>query len=141
MDENDRLDYSLTVLKEDNEALSEEFNEYVDQFKQIRGEINSRVGIDGNLSGFVTPQDPAVVGQMLSITGGHDDPDSLDELWGDYESMYRWVTSRISEELDSPYPYIYADSSQQILWVKYSVRYPNETLLDRYGDCEDQAIL
>jgi hypothetical protein len=99
------------------------------------------VGIDGNLSGFVTPQEPTIVGQMLSITGGHEDPDSMDELWGDYESMYRWVTSRISEELDSPYPYIYADSSQQIRWVKHSVRYPNETLSDRFGDCEDQAIL
>jgi hypothetical protein len=141
VDENERLEYSLTDLQRDHEQLSEELEEYVDLFNQIRGEINSRVGIDGNLSGFVTPQDPAVVGQMLSITGGHDDPNSLDELWGDYESMYRWVTSRISEELDSPYPYIYADSSQQIRWVKHSVRYPNETLLDRYGDCEDQAIL
>jgi len=139
--ENERLGYSLAALEKDHEVLSEEFEEYVDQFNEIRGEINSRVGIDGNLSGFVTPQDPAVVGQMLSITGGHADPDSMEELLGEYESMYRWVTSRISEELDSPYPYIYADASQQIRWVKHSVRYPNETLVDRYGDCEDQAIL
>jgi cell division protein FtsB len=139
--ENDRLGYSLTVLQRDHEELLEGYGEYVDQFTQIRGEINSRVGIDGNLSRFVTPQDPAVVGLMLEITGGYEDPGSMDELWGDYGALYDWVTRRIKEELDSPYPYIYADSSRQVGWVKHSVRYPNETLADLSGDCEDQAIL
>ena len=55
--------------------------------------------------------------------------------------MYDWVTWRIDEELDSPYPYIYADTSRQVRWVKHSVRYPNETLTESAGDCEDQAIL
>jgi hypothetical protein len=82
-----------------------------------------------------------VGGLVLEITGGYEDPGSIDELWGDYEALYDWVTSRIKEELDSPYPYIYADSSRQVGWVKHSVRYPNETLADRSGDCEDQAIL
>ena len=141
VDENERLEYSLAVLQHDHEDLLEDFGEYVDQFTQIRGEINSRVGIDGNLSRFVTPQDPAVVGWILAITGGYEDPNSTDEIWEDYEVLYRWVTSRIREELDSPYPYIYADSSRQIRWVKHSVRYPNETLADLAGDCEDQAIL
>ncbi|MBC8223999.1 hypothetical protein H8E65_05380 [Candidatus Bathyarchaeota archaeon] len=139
--ENERIEYSLAVLQQDHEDLLEDFGEYVDQFTQIRGEINSRVGIDGNLSRFVTPQDPAVAGWMLAITGGYEDPDSPDEVWGDYEALYSWVTSRIREELDSPYPFIYADSSRQVRWVKHSVRYPNETLADLSGDCEDQAIL
>jgi hypothetical protein len=141
VDENDHLGYSLGTLQEDHEELLGEFTEYVDQFTQIRWEINSRVGIDGNLSRFVTPENPAIAGWMLEITGGHEDSDSYSEMWGDYEELYDWVTWRIDEELDSPYPYIYADSSREVGWVKHSVRYPNETLADMAGDCEDQAIL
>jgi hypothetical protein len=139
--ENELLEHSLGTLRENHEELLEEYTEYVDQFSQIRWEINSRVGIDGNLSRFVTSENPAIVGWMLEITGGQDDPDSPNETWDDYKEMYDWVTWRIDEDLDSPYPYIYADSSREVRWVKHSVRYPNETLADSAGDCEDQSIL
>jgi hypothetical protein len=140
-DENERLEYSLGNLQNEYEEIFNELNNYIDQFSKIRREINSRVGLDGNLSRFVTYRDPAVVGWMLEITNGWSNPESMDELYLDYESMYSWVETVISKELDSPYPFIYADSTKQIGWVKHSVRYPNETISDFAGDCEDQAIL
>lgn len=133
--------YEFEKLQGNNDELENELEIFAAQFKHLQDNINSRLGIDGNLSRFVTPTDPEVVDLMLEITGGHEDPNSFDELWEDYENLFDWVTATISYSTDSPYPYLYSDPSYPVRWLEHSVRFPNETLADQTGDCEDQAIL
>lgn len=135
------LEYDFGKLQENNNELMSQFGNYTVQYKQLRETINSRLALDGNLSRFVTPRDPAVKEMMLEITGGREDPESTDEFWEDTRALYDWVTERISYGADSPYPYLYSDPSYPARWFEHSVRYPNETLIDGTGDCEDQAIL
>lgn len=135
------ITYDLEKLEERNKEIQSEFDEYTADFKRLKNMVNSRLSLDGNLSGFVTPQDPYVVERMLEATGGYSDPDSFIEFWEDALSLYDWVTANIMYNSDSPYPYLYSDPSYPVRWLKHSVRYPNETLSDGTGDCEDQALL
>jgi chaperonin cofactor prefoldin len=128
-------------LQNSNIELEDEFNIYSAQFKLLQKDVNSRLGLDGNLSRFVTPTNPEVINLMLEVTGGYEEPDSIDELWEDYKALFDWVTTMISYSVDSPYPYLYSDPSYSVKWLDHSVRFPNETLADKTGDCEDQAIL
>ena len=133
--------YTLEKLQASNEDLQSEFEEYTAHFKQLQNVVNSRLSLDGNLSGFVTPQDPLVVEKMLEATGGYSDPGSFIEFWEDAFGLYDWVTANIIYGSDSPYPYLYSDPSYPVRWLEHSARYPNETLSDGTGDCEDQALL
>jgi hypothetical protein len=133
--------YTLEKAQESNEDLQIEFEEYAAHFKQLQNVVNSRLSLDGNLSGFVTPQDLGVVEKMLEATGGYSDPGSFNEFWEDALGLYGWVTANIVYGSDSPYPYLYSDPSYPVRWLEHSARYPNETLSDGTGDCEDQALL
>lgn len=135
------LVYEFEGLKDDHRQLQNDFGNYTAHFKQLQKKVNSRINIEGDLTEFVTPQDLLVVETMMGVTGGHEDPESLSELWADYEALYDWITATITYGVDSPYPYLYSDPSYPVRWIEHSARYPNETLTDGMGDCEDQAIL
>jgi chaperonin cofactor prefoldin len=135
------ITYTLEKLQERNDEVQSEFEEYAAHFKQLQNVVNSRLSLDGNLSEFVTPQDPGVVEKMLEATGGFSDPNSFIEFWEDALGLYDWVTANIMYGSDSPYPYLYSDPSYPVRWLEHSARYPNETLFDGTGDCEDQALL
>jgi hypothetical protein len=135
------ITYTLEKLQERNDEVQSELEEYAANFKQLQNVVNSRLSLDGNLSEFVTPQDPGVVEKMLEATGGYSDPGSFNEFWEDALGLYDWVTTNIMYGSDSPYPYLYSDPSYPVRWLEHSARYPNETLFDRTGDCEDQALL
>jgi len=140
-DEYDHLESNVEMLLDSKEELESQFGNYTANFKQLRNEVNSRLALDGNLSRFITPGDPALIERMLEITGGHENPQSLTELWEDYKALYDWTTASITYGADSPYPYLDTDPTSPVRWVEHSVRFPNETLSDGTGDCEDQAIL
>jgi hypothetical protein len=135
------LEYDFVKLQVVNDELQTQFWNYSAHYKQLGETVNSRLALDGNLSRFVTPKDPAVIEKMIEITRGHEDPDSMDEFWADTRSLFDWIRDRISYGADSPYPYLYSDPSYPIRWFGHSVRFPSETLYDRTGDCEDQALL
>lgn len=135
------LEHDFKKLRLSKREIWDQLGNYTAQFKQLKETVNHRLALDGNLSRFVTPHDNAVIDAMLDITAGHEDPDSLDEYWEDIWTLYDWITETISYGADSPYPYLYSDPSYPVRWFEHSVRYPNETLSDRTGDCEDQAIL
>ncbi|MGD2142078.1 MAG: hypothetical protein PVH79_01205 [Candidatus Bathyarchaeota archaeon] len=139
--ENTQLVYSLENTRIERDNLQADLEEYFTRFKRLKGEINSRVALDGNYSRFVMPQDPDVSDWTFEITGGFTDPDSMVELLEDYQALYDWIEIQIEDVADSAYPYVYADPSISVRWIRHSVRYPNETLVESMGDCEDQAIL
>jgi hypothetical protein len=139
--QNTQLEFSLENIYEERDDLQADLDEYVNHFNKLKGEINSRVALDGNYSEFVMPQDPDISDRTLEITGGFTDRESTAELLDDYREIYDWVERHIEDVADSAYPYVYADPSISVRWIRHSVRYPNETLMDAMGDCEDQAIL
>ena len=137
----DSLGYEYTLQSEGRSEIQEEFEVYVAEFKQLRNAVNSRLALDGDLSPFVTPGDPAVVEKMLEVSGGLQTWGSMSEFWGDAKLLHDWIAINIAYAADSPYPFLYSDPSESVRWLCQSVKYPNETLSERSGDCEDQAIL
>ncbi len=137
----DSLEYEVIRQSESRGEIEEEFNIYMAEFKQLKDDVNSRLAFDGDLSRFVTPEDPAVVEMMVEVSGGLETWGSMSEYWGDSKVLHDWVVENIAYAVDSPYPFLYSDPSESVRWFVQSVRYPNETLSDRSGDCEDQAIL
>jgi len=139
--ENERLEYTLEKLGYDHGELQSEFHLFSAGYAELREEVNSRVGLDGNLSRFIRPQDTEIIELMLEITGGLEDPDSRDEFWADTTALYEWVSGSIGDTVDTLYPFLYNDPWDAPRWLRHSVMYPDETLSDGMGDCEDQAIL
>jgi len=137
----DSLEYELFRESESRGEIEEEFNVYMAEFKKLKEDVNSRLAFDGDLSRFVTPEDPAVVEAMQMISGGLETWGSMSEFWGDSKLLHDWIVGNIAYAVDSPYPYLYSDPSESVKWFVQSVRYPNETLADASGDCEDQALL
>jgi hypothetical protein len=137
----DRLEYELFRESESRGEIEEEFNVYMAEFRQLKDDVNSRLAFDGDLSRFVTPEDPAVVEAMQMVSGGLETWGSMSEFWGDSKLLHDWIVGNIAYAVDSPYPYLYSDPSESVRWFVQSVRYPNETLADASGDCEDQALL
>ena len=135
------INYEMDNLQDRYEELQIEFEEYTEYFKDLTIVVNSRLALDGNLSGFVTPQDPIVIEKMIEASGGYSDPDSFEEYWEDAKAMNDWVASKVMYNSDSPYPYLVSDPSYPVRWLEHSARYPHETLADGTGDCEDQALL
>jgi hypothetical protein len=137
----DSMEYEVIRQSESRSEIEEEFNVYMAQFKQLKDDVNSRLAFDGDLSRFVTPEDPAVIEMMVEISGGLETWGSMSEFWSDSKVLHDWVVENIAYAVDSPYPFLYSDPAESVRWFMQSVRYPNETLTDRSGDCEDQAIL
>ena len=139
--EYDRMEYDLYWESEKRAEIEEEYSVYMAEFRQLKEDVNSRLAFDGDLSRFVTPGDPAVIEAMQVITGGLETWGSMSEFWGDSMLLHEWIVGNIAYAVDSPYPYLYSEPSEAVRWFDQSVRYPNETLTDASGDCEDQAIL
>jgi hypothetical protein len=139
--ENDIQKYEITRLNENYDIIEQKYFTYVNQYKQLREKINSRLGFEGNLSDFITPLDQLVFDTMYEVSGGLESWGSIGEFWEDSMLIYNWIIENIDYAIDSPYPYLYPDPNEPVKWFSESVKYPNETLFERAGDCEDQAIL
>jgi len=133
--------YEITRLNELNIDIQTDFKLYISQYKQLKNDINSRLAFDGDLSHFIKPFDQNIIDIMYDVSGGLETWRSMSEFWSDSMLLYDWIIENIDYASDSPYPFLYSDPFESVRWFSQSVKYPNETLLDRAGDCEDQAIL
>ena len=109
----------------------------LDNYADIRGQINLRLGIGQHSLYFITPDDPEITALVQEITGGY----SEEEFWKDYKKLYRWTIRNIEYSRDSPLPLLPESIDGALDWQSNFWRTPVETIRDGAGDCEDQAAL
>lgn len=102
--------------------------------------INIRQGFGEEKTLFITPDDPEVRSVVLGVTGGWSNPSEWSEFWIDVEKLYNWVVNNVAYSYDSPTP-VLPNIMEELYWREECFRFPNETIRQRRGDCEDQAIL
>lgn len=88
---------------------------------------------------LLTPDDQLVAEAVLSCTGGWTNATDLDEYWADLRRMYDWVRANIVYSYDTPTLVI--RDRMYSSWHDDFWKYPQETIMDGHGDCEDQALL
>lgn len=120
-------------------AAEQERDELLEQYGELRTEVNLRLGIGKERQQFITPDNPAVAAKVMELTGGFSaDPD---EYWHDCEFIYRWLSKEIEYHPDSPLPMLPQSPNEEIYWIQDYWRLPEETLTEGIGDCEDMTLL
>ena len=122
-------------------SLAEEYQEYQDDYWIIMEEVNARGGV-GDLKGrLITPDNDGVMEITFQITITTGDEKTEIQRWIDIRELFDWVDENIVYTFDSYQPLLPEDVSESLQWVRDTYRYPNETLSERRGDDEDQAVL
>jgi len=130
-----------TVLYNEYTALLNKYNYFIAWYSNLRNQVNVRIRpYLNNVTMYITPDDPLVVSLMLSVTGGWSNPSDMSEAWSDMYKLYKWVVDNIMYSYDSPEPLL-PDIGGSVIWWNEFWRFPNETIRDRTGDCEDMANL
>jgi len=123
----------LRIIESDNAKILERYA----SFKQ---EIEYRAGVNKqDIQGFITPNNKLVSEKAHEITGGYSE--DTNEHWKDYYELYRWVVNNIHYSYDSNIPLLPESLTGELIWRSGYLRLPEETLIDKTGDCEDMAVL
>jgi len=144
--ENANLQTQLTNL---NQTLSSTQNSltsanatlqsYIGNYSKMRTSILQRSPGTTETEQYVTPNAPAVIQLVSSVAGSYSDDNN--ERWSDYLRLLNWVHSNIKYSSDTSIPILPATPSGSIYWKAEYWKYPYETIEDKTGDCEDQALL
>ncbi len=134
----DDIKAQLDSLKPEMELKAEQ-EQMLNDYANLREQINLRLGIREDGQRFITPDDPEIWAKVLEITGGYS-PDTV-ELWRDYGCLFRWIVQNIEYSADSPSPLLPESINGTLEWRKDFWRMPVETMKDGIGDCEDTAVL
>jgi hypothetical protein len=134
------LSSQYAKLNADYSQLSVEKARIEEWYSSMRRQVNFRQGIGEDQKGFITPDDPRVRSLTTQITGGWENPADANEYWSDLGGMYNWVLKSISFSYDSPTA-VLPEIGGSLSWREDFYRFPNETIGDKTGDCEDQALL
>jgi len=134
------LQTTYSILQSRYSSLSAEKTDTGNWYASIRDQINLRLGFAENRKSFVTPDDTKVGDLVNQVTGGWSNTSDWNEYWSDLRKMYDWVINNIAYSYDSPLPEI-PEMGGLLQWRTEFWRFPNETIADRHGDCEDQALL
>jgi len=128
-------------LKLSYDQLHNKYNYFISWYNNLRNQVNTRiVPYLNNLTMFITPDDPLVVSLMYNVTGGWSNTSDWFEYWFDVYLLYKWVVDNIKYSHDSPEP-VLPDVGETVFWRNSFWRFPNETIRDGTGDCEDMANL
>ena len=119
--------------------LKAEYDRMLNDYANLREQINQRLGFGKDCQRFITPDDPEIWAKVLEITGGYS-PDTV-ELWKDYGRLFQWILRNIEYSADSPTPLLPESISGTLGWRNDFWRMPVETLRDGTGDCEDLSAL
>lgn len=140
--ENEYEDLSLKYerLNADYLLIVEEKNNIEAWYYSLRKNINIRQGFGEDRMVFITPGDIEVHRKVLETTGGWSNPSDWNEFWTDLDKIYNWIVNNIMYSYDSPSP-VLPNIMGEPYWRDECYRFPNETIRQKYGDCEDQAIL
>jgi hypothetical protein len=111
-------------------------------YQVMAASLNSRLGDGEDAKVFVTPDDADIVKLVGSIASPFQEGDWT-KASRDYVKLFDWVIDNISYSSDSPYPVLPPDLNAKlpVFWSGECWRYPRETILQKTGDCEDQAVL
>jgi len=110
-------------------------------YNDVRQRVNMRLGNNRTeWQAFVTPADASVESLVVNMTGGWSDRGDSDEFWSDVKKLYDWVEQSVKYSYDSPCPNL-PSSLGALSWKAEYWRFPNETIQDKHGDCEDSALL
>jgi len=134
----DDIKAQLDSLKPEMELKAEQ-EQMLNDYANLREQINLRLGIREDGQRFITPDDPEIWAKVLEITGGYS-PDTV-ELWRDYGRLFQWILKNIEYSADSPSPLLPESINGTLEWRKDFWRMPVETMKDGIGDCEDTAVL
>jgi hypothetical protein len=141
------VEKELTRLQSEYSSLNSTYYSLVDDksrieewYGSIRREINLRQGISEEKKRFITPNDPEVGRIVFQTTGGWSRSGDFNEFWSDLKKMYDWTTNNVGYSYDSPSP-VLPEIYGRLEWRAEFFRYPNETIFEKHGDCEDQALL
>ena len=129
----------LSAVQTQLSEVKNENTQMLNQYSDLRKQINLRLGQGQDSQEFITPDNDKVTAKADEIAGVYSEDNN--ELWRDYERLYRWVINNIKYSYDSYLPVIPAIISNNLTWVKEFWRMPVETLEDEVGDCEDMAVL
>ncbi|HEX9975789.1 MAG TPA: transglutaminase-like domain-containing protein, partial [Dehalococcoidales bacterium] len=138
-----RLTHTQMALDNINNQLqiaNETNGQMLNQYTSLCNKINARCGdTQQDRQSFITPTDTTISNKVQEIVGGYSD--NVNERWGDYERLYRWVVNNMDYSYDTYTPYLPSSLSGAFEWRKDFWRMPAETLADETGDCEDMALL
>jgi len=134
------LQTSYSNLQSSYSSLSQEKANIETWYASIRDQINLRHGLEENHKKFVTPDDPKVSNLVIQTTGGWSDTADWNEYWSDLRKMYDWVIYNVEYSHDSPLP-LMPEMKGSLQWRSEFWRFPNDTIADKNGDCEDLAVL
>ncbi|MEM1553988.1 MAG: transglutaminase-like domain-containing protein [Thermoproteota archaeon] len=141
------LKYEYDKLYSEYEKLNSKYSSTLKEKEKIeswylslRSSVNIRQGFGEEKKAFVTPNDVEVRKIVMETTGGWSDPSNWNEFWMDLEKLYNWVVNNVVYSYDSPSP-VLPNICGELYWRDECYRFPNETLRQKRGDCEDQAIL
>ncbi len=109
-------------------------------YSSLRKDVNIRQGFGEDKRAFITPRDAEVKRIVSEATGGWSNPSDWKEFWTDLKKLYDWVVNNVAYSYDSPLP-VLPDIGGEFYWRDECYRFPNETIRQKHGDCEDQAIL
>jgi len=125
-------EYQLEIAEDEQKQMQ-------NQYSNLREQINLRFGQGEDCQEFITPDNENISAKANEIAGNYSD--DTNELWRDYEKLYRWVVNNIEYSNDSRFPFIPATLGSDPVWRQECWRMPDETLVDEVGDCEDMALL
>ena len=127
----------LNNIQPEMDSLKAERDRVVSGYADLRRQINQRLGIGQNSWSFITPDDPEISAKVQEIAGGY----SEENLWKDYEHLFKWILENIKYSLDSPIPLLPESVDGTLEWEEDFWRTPSETIRDGTGDCEDMALV
>jgi hypothetical protein len=129
----ERLNSEYSLALEEKESIEA-------WYSSLRKDVNVRQGFGEDKEAFITPSDAEVKRIVLETTGGWSNPSDWNEFWSDLKRLYDWVVDNVAYSYDPPSP-VLPDIEGELYWRDECYRFPNETIRQKYGDCEDQAIL
>jgi len=135
----DTTEAELDTTKTQLEVAENEQVKMLNRYADLREQINIRVGKGQDAQSYITPAVQEISAEVQEITGGYSQ--DVNEIWRDYERLYRWVVGNIDYSVDSYTPIVPENMNWSLTWIQEFWRMPVETLKDKAGDCEDMAVL
>ena len=127
----------LSTSKPEMDSIRAERDQMLNDYANLKRQIDLRLGIGLKCKCFVTPDAPEISATVQQITGDY----SEQELWEDYGRLFRWIILNVEYNADSPTPILPEHAGGTLKWQQDFWRMPAETIRDRAGDCEDMSVL
>jgi len=132
------------ALQELYKELQSEYYQYQSDYRKLKELTDARL-MQGSLTRFITPEDPAVTNITLKVTAELNRSSTAGLDWPKIKAIYDWVNNNIEYRDDGLYPQLPSRLEDVkvngLSQTDQMAQYPNETLRLRTGDCEDTAVL